>query len=188
MFNSSSITTKTLVSDYWFQVSCKLLKSTRLIFHFVYFFILNFVSILVVTEEELNIIICIYHFYLHHSFSAKNEELYFLTVNLCSVPFTNWAKVGTGYSWWDAVASHVILIIFCGELQNLAKCTAEFRKICHGKLWAIVTSLIGVSTLNFLQCFDTVSWMTVGHPACKKPVLLIVTGSVLEQVQEEKQG
>jgi len=70
------------------------LKSTRLIFHFV----LYYVSILVVPEKELNIFICIYHFYRHHSFSAKNGELYFVTVNSCSVPFNNWAGVSAVYS------------------------------------------------------------------------------------------
>jgi len=43
----------------------------------------------------------------------------------------------------------------------------------------------GVSTLRFLQCFDTAGGVTGGHPVHKNSVSLIPKGSPPEQVQQQ---
>jgi len=46
--------------------------------------------------------------------------------------------------------------------------------------------LVGVNVFCFLQCFDTVGWITEGPPACKKnPVPLIPNDPTPERVEEE---
>ena len=42
----------------------------------------------------------------------------------------------------------------------------------------------------FFQCFNTISWVTGGHHACKKHVLWYISPnySLLELVQEENTG
>jgi len=46
--------------------------------------------------------------------------------------FNNWARVGTVYSYIGCCG---IWRIFRGGPRNLANYTAEFHKICCGKLW-----------------------------------------------------
>jgi len=41
---------------------------------------------------------------------------------------------------WAAAVSRGISRICRGEPRNLANGTAEFGKICHGKLWSVVIS------------------------------------------------